>query len=105
MEFPIPFLHFSGLMIHRAARPGESSLRSTADAPGGARRSGRGRASGVRDNVRPQGVTLEEVTARFGWQVHTTRALVSAGGALAKKHGITVISEKAGNSRTYRIAK
>jgi hypothetical protein len=54
---------------------------------------------------RPKGATLEEVTARFGWQVHTTRAIMSAGGSLAKKHGITVISEKAGNSRTYRIAK
>jgi hypothetical protein len=53
---------------------------------------------------RPKGATLEEVMSGFGWQVHTTRALMSAGGALAKKHGITVISEKVGNSRTYRIA-
>ena len=53
---------------------------------------------------RPKGATLAEVTAEFGWQVHTTRAIMSAGGALAKKHGITVISEKVGNSRTYRIA-
>ena len=52
---------------------------------------------------RPQGATLEEVMARFGWQVHTTRALMSAGGALTKKHGITVISEKVGDARTYRI--
>jgi Protein of unknown function (DUF3489) len=43
--------------------------------------------------------------ARFGWQVHTTRALMSAGGSLTKKHGITVISEKVGDSRTYRIAR
>jgi hypothetical protein len=53
---------------------------------------------------RPKGATLEEVTAEFGWQVHTTRAIMSAGGSLAKKHGITVISEKVGNSRTYRVA-
>ena len=52
---------------------------------------------------RPTGATLEEVMARFGWQVHTTRALMSAGGALTKKHGITVISEKVGDARTYRI--
>jgi len=52
---------------------------------------------------RPKGATLEEVMARFGWQVHTTRALMSAGGALAKKHGITVISERVGDTRTYRI--
>ena len=53
---------------------------------------------------RPKGATLEEVMARFGWQVHTTRALMSAGGSLTKKHGITVISEKVGDARTYRIA-
>jgi hypothetical protein len=28
---------------------------------------------------------------------------MSAGGSLTKKHGITVISEKIGDSRTYRI--
>ena len=54
---------------------------------------------------RPKGATLEEVMAEFGWQVHTTRAIMSAGGSLAKKHGITVISEKVGDSRTYRIAR
>jgi hypothetical protein len=54
---------------------------------------------------RPKGATLAEVTAEFGWQVHTTRAIMSAGGSLAKRHGITVISEKVGDSRTYRIAK
>jgi hypothetical protein len=52
---------------------------------------------------RPKGATLEEVMAKFGWQVHTTRALMSAGGSLTKKHGLTVISEKVGDSRTYRL--
>jgi hypothetical protein len=54
---------------------------------------------------RPKGATLEEVMAEFGWQVHSTRAIMSAGGSLTRKHGIAVISEKVGNSRTYRIAK
>jgi Protein of unknown function (DUF3489) len=54
---------------------------------------------------RPKGATLVEVMAEFGWQVHSTRAIMSAGGSLAKKQGITVISEKVGDSRTYRIAK
>ena len=43
--------------------------------------------------------------ATFGWQIHTTRALMSAGGSLTRKHGLTVISEKAGDARTYRIAE
>jgi hypothetical protein len=51
------------------------------------------------------GMTLDAICKKFGWQSHTTRALMSAGGSLAKKHGITVISEKVGDSRTYRIAK
>jgi hypothetical protein len=54
---------------------------------------------------RSKGATLEEVMARFGWQIHTTRALMSAGGSLTKKHGIAVISEKVDDVRTYRIAR
>jgi hypothetical protein len=53
----------------------------------------------------PGGATLEGICKKFGWQAHTTRALMSAGGLPAKKHGITVISEKVGDSRTYRIAR
>ena len=54
---------------------------------------------------RPGGATLDEVTERFGWLVHTTRALMSAGGSLTKKHGISVISEKVNDVRTYRLGK
>jgi hypothetical protein len=50
------------------------------------------------------GMTLDDICARWGWQKHTTRALMSAGGAITKKFGITVISEKVGDARTYRIA-
>jgi transposase len=51
------------------------------------------------------GATLEAICGKFGWQPHTTRALMSAGGSLTKKYGITVISEKPGDTRSYRIAK
>ena len=51
------------------------------------------------------GATLEGICQKFGWQAHTTRAMMSAGGTLTKKHGITVISEKVGEFRTYRIAR
>ena len=57
-------------------------------------------------DARHLGVKLRQgICKKFGWQAHTTRALMSAGGSLTKKHGITVISEKGGDSRTYRIAK
>ena len=52
-----------------------------------------------------EGVTLEGICKKFGWQAHTTRALMSAGGSLTKKYGITVISGKVGDSRTYKITK
>jgi hypothetical protein len=39
----------------------------------------------------------------MGWQQHTTRSMMSAGGSLAKKHGLVVTSEKVGDKRTYFI--
>jgi hypothetical protein len=53
---------------------------------------------------REGGVTLQEIMTEMGWQSHTTRALMSAGGSLAKKHGLTVESTKGENGeRTYSI--
>jgi hypothetical protein len=53
---------------------------------------------------REGGVTLQEIMTEMGWQSHTTRALMSAGGSLAKKHGLTVESTKgADGERTYSI--
>ena len=46
---------------------------------------------------------LEEIMTRMGWQKHTTRALLSAGGSLTKKHGLTIASDKVGDTRTYSI--
>ena len=39
----------------------------------------------------------------MGWQKHTTRAMLSAGGSLTKKHGLVVTSEKVGDKRVYSI--
>ena len=53
---------------------------------------------------RKDGVTLTELMTEMGWQAHTTRSLMSAGGSLAKKYGLTIISGKSGNGeRTYSI--
>jgi hypothetical protein len=52
---------------------------------------------------REGGVTLEEIMTAMGWQKHTTRAMLSAGGSLTKNHGLTVISEKVSDKRTYSI--
>jgi hypothetical protein len=53
---------------------------------------------------REGGVTLKELMIEMGWQSHTTRALMSAGGSLAKKHGLTVVSAKGENGdRVYSL--
>jgi hypothetical protein len=52
---------------------------------------------------REGGVTLEEIMAAMGWQKHTTRAMLSAGGSLMKKHGLVITSEKVDEKRIYRI--
>ena len=52
---------------------------------------------------REGGITLEEIMTEMDWQKHTTRALLSAGGSLTKKHGLVITSEKVGDQRTYSI--
>jgi hypothetical protein len=52
---------------------------------------------------REGGTTLEEIMTAMSWQKHTTRAMLSAGGPLMKKHGLTVTIEKVGDKRVYSI--
>jgi|SRR5579863_10168874 len=52
---------------------------------------------------REGGTTLQEIMTAMGWLQHTTRAMLSAGGSLTKKHGLVVISEKVGDQRKYSI--
>ena len=52
---------------------------------------------------REGGTTLEELMTTMGWLKHTTRAMLSAGGSLTKKHGLVVTSEKVGEKRVYSI--
>lgn len=49
------------------------------------------------------GATIEEIVQKLGWQAHTVRGAIA--GALKKKLGLEVISEKdEGRGRVYRIA-
>ena len=51
----------------------------------------------------PEGATIAEIVAATGWLCHTVRGSMS--GALKKKLGLTITSEKAdGGERIYRIA-
>ena len=52
---------------------------------------------------RPEGATIAQIMAATGWQAHTCRGAFA--GALKKKRGLTVTSEKReGGARVYRIA-
>ncbi|CAA7624176.1 DUF3489 domain-containing protein [Magnetospirillum sp. SS-4] len=51
---------------------------------------------------RPEGASIAEITAEFGWQAHTVRGAIA--GALKKKLGLEVTSEKIeGRGRIYKI--
>lgn len=50
---------------------------------------------------RPDGATIDEIVAATGWQKHTARGAMS--GALKKRLGLTVTSEKVERGRVYRI--
>jgi hypothetical protein len=51
----------------------------------------------------PAGATIAKIVKTFGWQPHTVRGVFS--GALKKKLGLTITSEKSqGGERVYRIA-
>jgi len=52
---------------------------------------------------REGGATLDEIMSAMGWQKHTTRAMLSAGGSLVKNHGLTIVSEQVGEHRRYAI--
>ncbi|GGO16057.1 hypothetical protein GCM10007972_24680 [Iodidimonas muriae] len=51
---------------------------------------------------RPEGASIAEIVAAFGWQRHTVRGAIA--GALKKKLGLEVTSEKVeGRGRVYRL--
>jgi DNA-directed RNA polymerase specialized sigma24 family protein len=52
---------------------------------------------------RPEGATVEQIAEATGWQQHTCRSAMA--GALKKKLGLTITSEKVDGARVYRIAE
>jgi len=52
---------------------------------------------------RPEGATVRQIMETTGWQAHTVRGTLA--GALKKKLGLTIVSEKSqGGERVYRLA-
>ncbi len=51
---------------------------------------------------RPKGANIKDLMEATGWQAHSVRGAIS--GAIKKKLGLNVMSEKTGTVRLYRIA-
>ena len=52
---------------------------------------------------RPEGATVEQIAEAMGWARHTVRGAMA--GALKKKLGLTITSEKIDGRRVYRIVE
>jgi hypothetical protein len=52
---------------------------------------------------RPDGATIAAVMAATGWQQHSVRGFFA--GAVRKKLGLTLVSDKIGDERVYRIVQ
>ena len=50
---------------------------------------------------RPEGATITQIAEEMGWQKHTVRGAIA--GALKKKLGLSITSEKVEGERVYRI--
>ena len=84
-----------------AAQGATKAKRSAGTAGGG--RAGTKQAKLIAMLRGADGVTIEHVAKTFGWQPHTARGAIY--GALKKKLGLKVVSEKIeGRGRVYRIA-
>jgi hypothetical protein len=89
----------------KATKSKSKSARKRKAVPGGKSQGTRGdskQAKLIEMLKRREGATIEEIVKAFDWQAHTVRGAIA--GALKKKLGLNVISEKQdGRGRVYRI--